>query len=150
MDNHEKTRKTAKYFLIGSFFSISLVSCATREPADPKELIPTGQYLTSEEYRFRLTVPATMQVDEESSDSWTVSYRGFEGRPVMRVQAIDGFWDPPTRTKIGTDSINGRPATIYQTSDGQRMTVISSDYPLVFTGDSRTFDSILSTIEYQW
>lgn len=143
-------RKAAKAFLWGVLFAGFLGSCTIREPQDPKELIPTGQYLTSEEYRFRLTVPPTMEIEEESNQSWTVSYRGFEDRPVMRIQAIDGLWDPPTRTKVGSDTINGRPATVYRTAGGEMMTVINSDYPLVFTGESRTFDSILSTIEYQW
>lgn len=128
---------------------MTIAAGCVREPEDPKELIPSNSFLESEEYGFKLIVPATMKVHEEGEGSWTLAYSGLEGRPMVEIEATRARWDPPSGWKdVGTVRVGERDGVVYETADGETKTVVYGETTLIVTGRNRTVDRVLDTIVY--
>ena len=129
---------------------MTIAAGCVREPNDPKELIPTNSFLESEDYGFKLIVPATMKVKEQGEGSWALAYSGLESRPMVEIEATRSRWDPPSDWRdVATVQVGEREGVVYETPEGETKTVVYGVTTLIVTGKNRTVDRVLDTIVYE-
>ena len=79
-----------KAIAVAILWTLTTAGGCMREPDDPRESIPTGRFLTSEEYRLKLTLPSSFKVETDElpdNTTWKLFYEGYETAPVMEIEA---------------------------------------------------------------